>query len=117
MPPQSRDRHRDYMRAYRADKKGQPVVLRSVAPSGGDSVSVEAAVRSEIDLLGMAGEMPGQAALAVALARVMDNPELAHQFAPTAARLHVILLEIRRASAARVSAPVSKLAALRSSRA
>lgn len=99
---------------YRARKAGQLVELpkpdagtvpprtpaassRAADPAAGDRAKpgdVELAVRAELKLLGPAvARVPGQVAMAVALARMLDRPDQATS--GVAAQLRLILTDIR----------------------
>lgn len=118
-------------RRYKARKSGKLVELpapaagtvqpRTPAPTPSRAASdvagarakpgeVEQAVRAELKLLGPAvARVPGQAATAVALARMMDHPEQASS--AVAGQIRLLLGEIR--SAAGGGAGTGRLANLR----
>jgi hypothetical protein len=76
--------NRDYMREYRARRRG----LRLVVTAGDDEVdlgSVEASVQRELDSLSAAVSRPGLCAGILAMAKILDNPNLATT-QPSAAR-------------------------------
>lgn len=103
----SREDNREYMRKYRAQKRAE------AADSGGARVTdiksaasalrkanlpvenVEAATRRELGMIPRSGEQPALVASALALARVLDDPTAAPQYAPCARQLVAILTQLR----------------------
>lgn len=133
--PQSRERHREYMREYRRRKKAAQSApagptrpnLATVHPMPGpdqpspprppgdaEPATVEDAVRAELDALPAATARPGLAAAALALARLLDDLDSRPHHASAAGRLATILTELR--GAARTTpgkaSKLSRLAAL-----
>lgn len=108
------------MREYRARLKlekhaliqaaaGRPIQMvpdAAAAPAG----EVEVAVRAELELLPARADMPGLAALAVNLAKLLDTP--GYGSAGVAAQLRAALSEIR--VAGKTASGVNRLAGLRS---
>jgi hypothetical protein len=90
---------RIYQRDYRLRKPGGPVVADD--PDSGNSSGpgpVESGVQGEID--GLAAQArPGLAQVALALARVLDNPRAINQHAAAAKVLSSLLDKLRAASA------------------
>jgi hypothetical protein len=108
----SRDRedNREYMRQYRADKRGvDGATVTQLRPTGD---SVVDAVRSEIELLPLAEKRPADVAAALAMARILDDPASIPQQAAAAARLLTLMTGLR----SEVDGGTSKLATLRSIR-
>lgn len=96
--PQTREAHAAYMREYRARRRVEDVRRRRVAagaPADGplEPGEVELAVREE--LAGLADSQPGTVAVAVTLAKLLDDPGLMPQHARTAKVLVDVLMRAR----------------------
>jgi hypothetical protein len=98
---------RDYQRnRYRRRRglpvdppEGSPLVVAS-ADGQGEAGPVESAVQAELHSLNAGTDRPGVAQIAVALARIMDNPK-AVSSQPAAARVLAALLDKLRSASAR----------------
>lgn len=114
MASRSREEQREYMRAYRANRKSDPVQREATVthlPTPGRGVLN--AVEDELKSLPLAERRPADAAMARAMARILDDPKSIPQQAQAAARLMDILKGLR----GEVDGGKSKLATLRSLRA
>lgn len=114
----SKEEHREYMRAYRARKRAEiaePARLKLAPPPAAEPAAgcgeVETAVREELAALASA-KMPGLAATALAMAKVLDDRGSMPQWPSAASRLQGILASIRAKSEA-APKPRSALEAVR----
>lgn len=100
---------RDLRRRKNAEKAGVPAPqsgsLSAVppprsdppdAPAAPDEDSVEAQVRREIEGFATAEEKPGRVAMAIALARLLDNPAAYAQHSAAVARLNETMAILER---------------------
>lgn len=112
MANRSREAQREYMRQYRAgrsapDGQGATVTQLPVSDDG-----VVSSVEMELKVLPLAVKRPADAAMAMAMARILDDSKSIPQQAQAAARLMEILKGLR----GEVDGGKSKLATLRSLR-
>ncbi|VBA60293.1 hypothetical protein [Mycobacterium attenuatum] len=84
-----RQANREYQRGHRA--KQLQAVPAPASDSTGVVTPVVDAVQAEIDASPIAGQRPGLAAIALAMARILDNPHAIPQQPAAAARLVELL--------------------------
>lgn len=103
----SREGNREYMRKYRAQKRAEAGITGDAKVTDIQSAAsalrkaklpvekVEAATARELGMIARASEQPALVAQALALARVLDDPTAAPQYAPCSRQLVAILSQLR----------------------
>ena len=91
--------HSEYMKKYHAAQKAKKALAAVPKDASGEPGRVEAAVRAEIESLGV--DRPGSVEAALAMARLIDIPEQWSQHASAHRRLEAALTELRGVSGQR----------------
>ena len=106
----TREKNREYMRDYRARQRaaGQMASVTQLHPGE----SAEAAVTEELSMLPLSAKQPASVAIALAMARILDNPSAVPQHPQAGARLMEVMRDLRQ----EVESGKSKLSTLRAAR-
>lgn len=107
MPMPTREQERERKRAYRARLRDEAEANKVTG------TDVQDGVRAELDTLPQAAQMLAASATAMALARVLDDPDSVPQHPAAAAQLRMTMAEIR---AAKMLGGESKLTLIRGGR-
>ncbi len=99
--------NRERVRTYRAAKRGEPAPVDLPVEVGEGSVTD--AVRRDLAALQVAVERPADAAVALAMARLLDDPSAGPQHPSAAARLVDVMARLRADASPRFVGNVTKL--------
>ncbi len=102
-----RQANRERIRLYRASKRGDPAPV-DLPVDVGDGTVVDA-VRRDLAGLQVAGERPADAAVALAMARLLDDSSAGPQHPSAAARLVDVMARLRADAPARFAGNVTRL--------
>lgn len=102
-----RKANRERIRAYRAAKRGDPAPVDLPVDVGEGTVTD--AVRRDLAGLQVAVERPADAAVALAMARLLDDPSAGPQHPSAAARLVDIMARLRADAVPRFAGNVTKI--------
>lgn len=119
MATRTREEETAYRRELRKRKavERSDVAVMSLVPADSSDESVLGRVQAEIDSMGEgARTLQGQGAVALQLAKVLDQPALISIWPATAAQLRSTLLSMRAEAKASAPALRSKLTAIRDGR-
>jgi len=96
-----KEANRSYQRSHRSKRTLRAVTTPPADETSGVTGPVETAVESQLAGLPSAQERPGLAAIAIALARVLDDPSAVPHFAAAAHRLTEVLTTLTKSSTRR----------------
>ena len=102
-----RKANRERIRIYRASKRGDPAPVDLPVDVGEGTVTD--AVRRDLGALQVAAERPADAAVCLAMARLLDDPSAGPQHPSAAARLVDVMARLRADAVPRFAGNVTRL--------